>query len=58
MKGYGVTIIVEGGLGSLEVLENDIESQRPTVLIQVCIIYSYSLISIVLQLFKYRVAAV
>jgi hypothetical protein len=30
-----VTIIVEGGLGTLEVLENDIENKRPIVLIQV-----------------------
>ncbi|CAF4511049.1 unnamed protein product [Rotaria sp. Silwood1] len=31
---YAVTIIVEGGLGSLEVLENDIQEKRPIVLIQ------------------------
>ncbi|CAF2989754.1 unnamed protein product [Rotaria sp. Silwood2] len=31
---YAVTIIVEGGTGSLEVLENDIEEKRPIVLIQ------------------------
>jgi hypothetical protein len=34
-KGYAVTIIVEGGLGSLEVVENDIKGERPIVLIQV-----------------------
>ncbi|CAF1554453.1 unnamed protein product, partial [Rotaria sordida] len=33
-KGYEVTIIVEGGLGTLEVLENDIKEKRPIVLIQ------------------------
>ena len=38
-KGYAVTIIVEGGLGSLEVLESDIEGQRPIVFIQVRIRY-------------------
>ncbi|CAF1359602.1 unnamed protein product, partial [Rotaria sp. Silwood1] len=31
---FGVTIIVEGGFGSLEVLENDIKEKRPIVLIQ------------------------
>ncbi|CAF4183794.1 unnamed protein product, partial [Rotaria sordida] len=31
---YAVTIIVEGGVGSLGVLENDIEGKRPIVLIQ------------------------
>ncbi|CAF4198966.1 unnamed protein product, partial [Rotaria sordida] len=31
---YAVTIIVEGSLGSLGVLENDIEGKRPIVLIQ------------------------
>ncbi|CAF3511447.1 unnamed protein product [Rotaria sp. Silwood1] len=31
---YAVTIIVEGGTGSLEVLENDIKGRRPIVLIQ------------------------
>ncbi|CAF2738053.1 unnamed protein product [Rotaria sp. Silwood2] len=31
---YAVTIIVEGGLGTLEVVENDIEEKRPIVLIQ------------------------
>ncbi len=30
-----MTIIVEGGLGTLEVLENDIKNKRPIVLIQV-----------------------
>ncbi len=40
-KGYAVTIIVEGGFGSLEVLENDIGKNRPIVLIQVCFIYSH-----------------
>jgi len=39
-KGYAVTILVEGGIGSLEVLENDIENKRPIVVIQVCILYS------------------
>ncbi|CAF4377045.1 unnamed protein product [Rotaria sp. Silwood2] len=34
-KGYAVTIIVEGGLGTLEVVENDINEKRPIVLIQV-----------------------
>jgi len=34
-KGYPVTIIVEGGVGSLEVLESDIKGERPIVLIQV-----------------------
>lgn len=34
--GYPVTIIVEGGIHSLEVIENDIEKKRPVVLIQVC----------------------
>ncbi len=49
IKGYAVTIIVEGGLGSLEVLENDIEGKRPTVLIQVrIIIYSHSLLLILM----------
>jgi hypothetical protein len=33
--GYSVTIIVEGGPGTLEVLENDIKNQRSIVLIQV-----------------------
>ncbi|CAF2408271.1 unnamed protein product [Rotaria sp. Silwood2] len=32
---YAVTIIVEGGLGTLEVVENDINEKRPIVLIQV-----------------------
>ncbi|UJR29010.1 hypothetical protein I4U23_010228 [Adineta vaga] len=31
---YPVTIIVEGGLGTLEVLESDINGERPIVLIQ------------------------
>ncbi|CAM4805119.1 unnamed protein product [Rotaria magnacalcarata] len=31
---YAVTIIVEGGTGSLEILENDITGKRPIVLIQ------------------------
>ncbi|CAF4338279.1 unnamed protein product, partial [Rotaria sordida] len=31
---YAVTIIVEGGVGSLGVLENDIKGKRPIVLIQ------------------------
>ncbi|CAF4189794.1 unnamed protein product, partial [Rotaria sordida] len=31
---YGVTIIIEGGLGSLEVINNDVEQKRPVVLIQ------------------------
>ncbi|UJR07511.1 hypothetical protein I4U23_011800 [Adineta vaga] len=31
---YGVTIIVEGGINTLEVIKNDIEEHRPIVLIQ------------------------
>ncbi|CAF1242408.1 unnamed protein product [Adineta steineri] len=31
---YGVTIIVEGGLNTLEVIENDIKEHRPIVLIK------------------------
>ncbi|CAF0730867.1 unnamed protein product [Adineta steineri] len=31
---YSITIIVEGGLGSLEIVENDIHGERPIVLIQ------------------------
>ncbi|CAF0951970.1 unnamed protein product [Rotaria sp. Silwood1] len=31
---YAVTIIVEGGVNSLEILQNDIEGKRPIVLIQ------------------------
>ncbi|CAF3430705.1 unnamed protein product [Rotaria sp. Silwood1] len=31
---FPVTIMVEGGLGSLEVLENDLKAKRPIVLIQ------------------------
>jgi uncharacterized protein (DUF111 family) len=34
--GYAVTIVVEGGVGTLEVVENDIKAKRPIVLIQVC----------------------
>ncbi|CAF1014905.1 unnamed protein product [Adineta ricciae] len=33
-KGYGVTIIVEGGLNTLDVIENDIKNHRPVVLIE------------------------
>jgi hypothetical protein len=35
LLGYAVTIMVDGGLGSLEVLENDIDKGRPIILIQV-----------------------
>jgi hypothetical protein len=39
-EGYAVTIIVEGGINTLEVLENDIEAKRPFVLIQVRSLFS------------------
>lgn len=38
-KGYGVTLIVEGGHNTLELLENDLKHKRPIILIQVCILY-------------------
>ena len=41
--GYAVTIVVEGGLGSLEVLKNDIDEGRPIVLIQVRRLFSVSM---------------
>ena len=33
--GYGITIIVEGGANTLEVIKNDLDTKRPVVLIQV-----------------------
>ena len=36
--GYALTIIVEGGIGTLEVLESDVKAKRPIVLIQVCLV--------------------
>ncbi|CAF1023099.1 unnamed protein product [Didymodactylos carnosus] len=33
-KGYGVTIIVEGGLHTSEVIDNDLQHRRPVVIIQ------------------------
>jgi hypothetical protein len=50
-KGYAVTIIIEGGIGTLEVLENDIRAQRPIVLIRVRIF----LFTLIIILLKYRV---
>ncbi len=46
-KGYPVTIIVEGGVGSLEVLESDIKGERPIVLIQVRISHILTYIDII-----------
>jgi hypothetical protein len=37
--GYAVTIIIEGGTNTLDVLKNDIEEKRPIVLIQVRSLY-------------------
>lgn len=39
-EGYAVTIIVDGGVGSLEVIENDIKNGRPIVLIQVFLLFN------------------
>jgi hypothetical protein len=38
-----VTIIIEGGIGTLTVLENDIAAKRPIVLIQVRIFFIHIL---------------
>ncbi|CAF4439946.1 unnamed protein product [Rotaria sp. Silwood2] len=54
---YPVTIIIEGGLGSLEVIKNDVEQKRPIVLIKVRSV-KYSLILIILESSKCRVVAV
>jgi hypothetical protein len=35
LKGYAVTIIVEGGINTMEVIQNDIAARRPIVLTQV-----------------------
>jgi hypothetical protein len=40
--GYAVTIIVEGGINTLEVIQNDIAARRPVVIIQVNISNSSS----------------
>jgi hypothetical protein len=48
LQGYAVTIIIEGGTGTLEVLEDDISARRPIVLIQVRI-FSFKLIIILLK---------